>query len=141
MYACIYMYIYTHIYICMYIYISGHIRGNKWSTTHRVVKSHRSKMSVIYSLLICWFQVQSHLLSLKSLRLLSLSRFSMHLADFFDNFTFFHSDILFIFNKCWFDAFFIFKVFFKIFIALNKVVDSKISEISKQLKFPSNLNF
>ena len=28
------------------IYISGH----KWSTTHRVLKSHRSKMSVIYML-------------------------------------------------------------------------------------------
>ena len=28
----------------LYIYISGH----KWSTTHRVLKSHRNKMSVIY---------------------------------------------------------------------------------------------
>ena len=31
---------------CFYIYIYGH----KWSTTHRVLKSHRSKMSIIYML-------------------------------------------------------------------------------------------
>ena len=30
------------------IYISTNISGHKWSTTHRVLKSHRSKMSVIY---------------------------------------------------------------------------------------------
>ena len=30
----------------LYIYISGH----KWSTTHRVLKSHRSKMSITYML-------------------------------------------------------------------------------------------
>ena len=33
-----------YIYIYIYIYISGH----KWSATHRVLKSDRSKMSVIY---------------------------------------------------------------------------------------------
>ena len=33
-----------YIYIYLYIYINGH----KWSTTHRVLKSHRCKMSIIY---------------------------------------------------------------------------------------------
>ena len=35
------------LYIDIYIYII-YISGHKWSTTHRVLKSHRSKMSVIY---------------------------------------------------------------------------------------------
>ena len=44
MYMNMSVYIYTH-YMHMYIlYISGH----KWSTTHRVLKSHKSNMSVIY---------------------------------------------------------------------------------------------
>ena len=38
MYKCIY---YVYIYVYIYIYISGH----KWSTTHRVLKSHRNKVS------------------------------------------------------------------------------------------------
>ena len=33
-----------YIYIYIYIYTTGH----KWSTTHRVFKSHKSKMGVIY---------------------------------------------------------------------------------------------
>ena len=33
----------TPVYVCLY-YISGH----KWFTTHRVLKSHRSKMGIIY---------------------------------------------------------------------------------------------
>ena len=40
---CICIYI---LYICIYIYISGH----RWSTTQRVLKSHKSKMSIIYML-------------------------------------------------------------------------------------------
>ena len=46
----IYIYIYTHTYtyiyicICMYIY--------KWSIAHRVLKSHRSRMGVIYNAII-----------------------------------------------------------------------------------------
>ena len=40
------MYLYLYNYISMYLIpISGH----KWSTTHRVLKPHRSKMSVIYT--------------------------------------------------------------------------------------------
>ena len=59
------MYIYLHIYIHIYIYIIYiiyiiykyiyyiyiyyiYISGHKWSTTHRVLKSHRNKISVIY---------------------------------------------------------------------------------------------
>ena len=42
-YICIYTYT---IYVYMYIHMSGH----KWSTTHRVLKSHRDKTSVIYML-------------------------------------------------------------------------------------------
>ena len=34
-------------YIYIYIYIK-YISGYKWSTTQRVLKSHKSKMSVIY---------------------------------------------------------------------------------------------
>ena len=37
----IYIYIYIYILIC---YVSGH----KWSATHRMLRSHRSKMGVIY---------------------------------------------------------------------------------------------
>ena len=37
-----------YIYIYIYIYISSH----KWSTTHRVFKSHSSKINVIYMLLL-----------------------------------------------------------------------------------------
>ena len=47
----IYIYIYIYIkYICIsiYIYIYTYISGHKWSATHRVLKSHESKMSVIY---------------------------------------------------------------------------------------------
>ena len=33
--------------VCVYIYI--YISGHKWSTRHRVLKSHRSKMRVIYT--------------------------------------------------------------------------------------------
>ena len=43
-YISIYIYIYIYIYIWKNIYISGH----NWSTTLRVLKSHRRKMSVIY---------------------------------------------------------------------------------------------
>ena len=38
--------LYIYIFIYIYIYKSGH----KWFTTHRVLKSHRSNMSVIYML-------------------------------------------------------------------------------------------
>ena len=46
-YICIYIYI-----SCIYIYI--YKSGHKWSTTHRVLKSHRSKMSIIY--ILSWKQ-------------------------------------------------------------------------------------
>ena len=48
MYMCIYT-LHTH-YICKYtyIYIYIYISGHKWSTTHRVLKSHNSKMGVMY---------------------------------------------------------------------------------------------
>ena len=58
----IYIYLYIYIYICIYLsislsiyiyiptYLSIHIYGHKWFTTHRVLKSHRSKMSIIYML-------------------------------------------------------------------------------------------
>ena len=59
-------------------------------------------------------------------------RFSMHLADFLIILNFYIQIFLFIFSKCWLDVFFIFEVFFKIFIASNKIIDCK---ISKQLKF------
>ena len=39
----LYIYVYYLIHISKYIYISGH----ESSTTHRLLKSHRSKMSVI----------------------------------------------------------------------------------------------
>ena len=61
---CIYICMYIYMCIClMYSYIlmvpmqqrvlnklnkEHNINGHKWSTTHRVLKSHRSKMSVIY---------------------------------------------------------------------------------------------
>ena len=45
-YSYIYIYIHTHIYIYIYIYI--HISSHKWSMTHRVLRSLRSKMSIIY---------------------------------------------------------------------------------------------
>ena len=58
-YIYIYMYIYKCIYICIYIYmcvcvfvcvcVCIYISGQKWSTTHRVLKSHRSKMGVYTS--------------------------------------------------------------------------------------------
>ena len=48
-----YVYIYTYIYIYIlniyiYIYIYIHISSHNWSTTHRVLKSHGSKICVIY---------------------------------------------------------------------------------------------
>ena len=46
MYIYIYICVYVCMYVCMYIYVSGH----KWSTRHRVLKSHRSKMSITYML-------------------------------------------------------------------------------------------
>ena len=55
MYICIYIYIYyiyIYIYICVCIYLYNvyiYISGQKWSTTHRVLKSHRSKMGVYTS--------------------------------------------------------------------------------------------
>ena len=45
-YIYIYIYIYKLIYIYIYIYISTW--DHKWSTIHRVLKSHRSKMGTIY---------------------------------------------------------------------------------------------
>ena len=41
------MYIYTY-YIYIYIYIYVYITGDKWSTTHRVLKSQISKTALIY---------------------------------------------------------------------------------------------
>ena len=55
MYVCIYLSIYLYyiyiyiVYIYIYIlYIYVYISGHKWSTSHRELKSHKSKMSVIY---------------------------------------------------------------------------------------------
>ena len=50
--SCVYIYIYTvYIYIqyiyIQYIYIQ-YISGHKWSTKHKVLKSFRSKMGIIY---------------------------------------------------------------------------------------------
>ena len=39
----------VNVYVYMYI-LSVVISAHKWSTTHRVLKSHRSKMSIIYML-------------------------------------------------------------------------------------------
>ena len=55
-YIYIYIYIYTIDIYTIYIYNKHFIAArhlfkilcHKWSTTHRVLKSHRSKMSVIY---------------------------------------------------------------------------------------------
>ena len=44
MYVCIYIYIYIYIYINIY-------NGDKCSTTHRVLKYHRSKMRILFMLL------------------------------------------------------------------------------------------
>ena len=65
----------------------------------------------------------------------NLSSFSMHLADFLIILYFYIQVFVFIFNKCWLDAFYIFKVFFKIFRAFNKIIDSKLSKGLKFLTF------
>ena len=54
MYMCIYVYIYIYIYICIYvymyiyiyIYIYIYVYTYIYITTHRVLKSHRSKMGL-----------------------------------------------------------------------------------------------
>ena len=46
------IYIIHVIYIICFIYIYIYISSHKWSTTHRVFKSHSSKMNVIYMLLL-----------------------------------------------------------------------------------------
>ena len=109
-----------YIYICIYIYIYIYIYIFKIFTSHLLVSGSKSFAASKVT---------------KVTQPFSLSRFSMHLADFLIILHFSIQIFLFIFNKCWLDVFFIFKVFFKIFIALNKIIDSKISEISKQLKF------
>ena len=54
----IYIYIYIYILYVYIMYICGHIYtyiyGQKWSKTHRVLKSHRSKMNVIYMYMKSW---------------------------------------------------------------------------------------
>ena len=50
-YVYIYIYIYIHTYIHTYYihtYIDIYTSGDKRSTVHRVLKSHKSKMSIIY---------------------------------------------------------------------------------------------
>ena len=78
-----YIYIYIYIYICiclMYSYIlmvpmnqrvlnklnkEHNINGHKWSTTHRVLKSHRSKMIKIYMLSWKYISYYAHLSSVR----------------------------------------------------------------------------
>ena len=50
----------------MYIYIYIYISGHKWSTTQRVFKSHRSKMSVIYMLYIYKYIISINIYKLPS---------------------------------------------------------------------------
>ena len=52
-YIYIYIYIYIYLYTCIHIYIHNtyidiYTSGHKRSTIHRVLKSHKSKMSIIY---------------------------------------------------------------------------------------------
>ena len=74
LYIYLYLSIYLSIDLSLYIYIptylSIHIYGHKWFTTHRVLKSHRSKMNVITTMALwqlmhlgtwctvihCWYQ-------------------------------------------------------------------------------------
>ena len=44
----IYIYIYIYIVYIIYIYMLYNIISYKWPTTHRVLKSHKRKMGVIY---------------------------------------------------------------------------------------------
>ena len=64
---------------------------------------------------------------------LSLSRFSVHLADFLIIFHFSIQIFQFIFNKCWLDVFFTFKVFFKIWLWIKLL-------IPRYVRFLSNWN-
>ena len=46
----IYIYIYVCVCVCIYLHnVNIYISGQKWSTTRRVLKSHRSKMGVYTS--------------------------------------------------------------------------------------------
>ena len=44
----------TMIFLGIFGFTKKYIRGHKWFTTHRVLKSHRSKMSIIY--ILSWKQ-------------------------------------------------------------------------------------
>ena len=47
-YVYIYIYLYTYIHIYIHTYIDIYTNGHKRSTIHRVLKCHKSKMSIIY---------------------------------------------------------------------------------------------
>ena len=113
-----YMYIYTYIYICIYIYI--------WYIYIYIYMIYIYIYILYIYIYVYIFKIfDSHLLVsgsksfaaskvTKVTQPFSLSRFSMHLADFLIILHFSIQIFLFIFNKCWLDVFFIFKVFFKI---------------------------